>query len=75
MISEIGTRSYRVEGGEAPVPGQAANDRRSSLAPLRLSCPVLSYPLVQEFQTICNFPAIVHIQATCNGWIINREGQ
>ena len=54
MISEIGTRSYRVEGGYAPVPGQAAN---------------------QEFQTICNFPAIVHFQAARNGWIINREGQ
>jgi hypothetical protein len=30
MISEIGTRSYRVEGGYAPIPGQAANDRSSS---------------------------------------------
>jgi hypothetical protein len=77
MISEIGTRSYQVEGGCAPIPGQAANDRSSPLGrgPLRLSCPVLSYPLVQEFQTICNFPAIVHIQAAFNCWIINREGQ
>jgi hypothetical protein len=73
MISEFGTRSYRVEGGHAPTPGQAAFIARAR--PWGLSCPVLSYSLVQEFQTICNFPAIVHIQATFNGWIIYREGQ
>ena len=29
MISDIGTRSYRVEGGHAQIAGQAANDRSS----------------------------------------------